>query len=534
MSGKFLTPSLIVLGLGLWPQSGSASALNVYLAQNSAGTGDGSSCANAKVYSFFNTGSNWGSASTQIGPGTTVHVCGTITLGSGATGFTFQGSGASGNPVTLLFEPSAILQAPYWSGGGSNLGGAVVMNNVSWVTVDGGTNGLIRATLNGTPGGACPGGACSSPAHDGNGVMFQNCTNCTLQNMEVGPIYLRTSLSDESSAATVGCRAVSKEGNCNNCTITQNNLHDASALIEYDLPGGVDNALVVSNNNMHDTSAGIDIAQGTGESGTLASFTFSGNSVHDFASWNDGSGYNFHHDGIHIYTYTTPLSGINVFNNHWYGNLGNGTAWVYYEQYAGGTGAMNVFDNVFSFYATAVNGAGGARAIEVEGNALNVKIYNNTLYGLNQSGTIASGIYMNATSAVPDLRNNIIGGNLEALLEGSRIATTSNNNVYDFAGGSSITIGSGYSSSNFSSWRSFCSCDSASASASPNLNSNYQIQSTSSSAYNLGQNLTGNPTSSINVDMAGVPRPATGNWDAGAYQLGSALSPPGLLSAVSR
>ena len=43
----------------------------------------------------------WGGGSTQIGPGTTAHICGTITGSAGAVAFTFQGSGTSGNPVTL-------------------------------------------------------------------------------------------------------------------------------------------------------------------------------------------------------------------------------------------------------------------------------------------------------------------------------------------------------------------------------------------------------------------------------------------------
>ena len=36
-----------------------SSGANIYLAQSAAGTGDGSSCANAKVYTFFNTSANW-------------------------------------------------------------------------------------------------------------------------------------------------------------------------------------------------------------------------------------------------------------------------------------------------------------------------------------------------------------------------------------------------------------------------------------------------------------------------------------------
>jgi hypothetical protein len=522
----FLATTVMTL---LLPSTAAASAANIYLAQNATGAATGADCADALAYSFFNSASNWGSGSTQIGPGTIVHLCGTITAAAGATGLTFKGSGTSGSPITLRFESGAILQAPYWSGGGSNLGGGIVMSGVSYVTVDGGTNGLLRATLNGTPGGACPGGTCSSPAHDGNGAMFQNCSNCTIQNLEIANIYLRTSVSDESSAGSVGCRAISKEGNCSNCTINNNKIHGASSLIEYDLASGSDSNLVVSNNEMYDTSAGIDLAQGSGNSGTLSGFSFFGNHVHDFATWNDsGSSYNFHHDGVHIYTYTSPLSNVSIYNNLWDGNLGNGTSWIYYEQYASGTGSMNVFNNVVNSYATAVNGAGGARAIEVEGNAMNVKIYNNTIIGVNESGTIMSGIYRNGSTAAIDLRNNTIGGNLEALLEGGMISSSSNNNDYDFSGGSSITVEAGYALNNFSAWQAICGCDSASKTSAASLSSSFSPNS-GSPLIGAAQNLTSQGIAALDRDYNGAARPASGAWDIGAVQVsqsGSGGAPP--------
>src|SRR5271167_1723298 len=63
------------------------SVSNYYIAQASAGSANGSSCANANSVSFFNTAGNWGSGYT-IGPGTTVHLCGNTT-----TALTFHGSG---------------------------------------------------------------------------------------------------------------------------------------------------------------------------------------------------------------------------------------------------------------------------------------------------------------------------------------------------------------------------------------------------------------------------------------------------------
>ena len=89
------------------PGTVKAAAQNLYIAQNAVGSGNGSSCANAKAVSFFNTAANWGAAATQIGPGTTVHLCGTI-----SSQLTARGSGASGSPITILFESAAKISLP--------------------------------------------------------------------------------------------------------------------------------------------------------------------------------------------------------------------------------------------------------------------------------------------------------------------------------------------------------------------------------------------------------------------------------------
>jgi len=64
-------------------------------------TGDGTVCDNAgNTYSasYFNTSSNWSStaSSGKIYPGVTIALCGTID-----TTLTAQGSGVSGNPITI-------------------------------------------------------------------------------------------------------------------------------------------------------------------------------------------------------------------------------------------------------------------------------------------------------------------------------------------------------------------------------------------------------------------------------------------------
>src|SRR5271170_5558473 len=83
----------------VYAASGTARAADIYVAQGAAGQNTGQDCADAYAYTFFNASSNWGSLAGQIGPGTTVHLCGTIT-----SPLTAQGSGTSSSPITILFD----------------------------------------------------------------------------------------------------------------------------------------------------------------------------------------------------------------------------------------------------------------------------------------------------------------------------------------------------------------------------------------------------------------------------------------------
>src|SRR5690348_8425802 len=89
-------------------------AKDIYIAQNAGGRADGADCDDAFAYSFFNDAANWGSGAAQIGPGTTVHLCGLVTTsnGSGYDYLTFRGSGVRGQPITLKWEPDARLSVP--------------------------------------------------------------------------------------------------------------------------------------------------------------------------------------------------------------------------------------------------------------------------------------------------------------------------------------------------------------------------------------------------------------------------------------
>jgi hypothetical protein len=139
-----------------------AHAADVFVAQTAAGTGDGSSCANARAKSFFNSSANWGTGAAQIGPGTVVRLCGAL-----SGDLNFQGDGVSGNPVVLDGAGSTIngnivnsatrnfltIRNMAWTGGGNIFLGAasgmchdiVILNNVITNSIVVGSADLLQS-----------------------------------------------------------------------------------------------------------------------------------------------------------------------------------------------------------------------------------------------------------------------------------------------------------------------------------------------------------------------------------------------------
>src|ERR1700747_3049216 len=96
-----------------------AGAKDFYIAANQAGSGTGTGFSSAKSYTWFNNSASWGTAAQQIGPGTTVHLCGTFTGTAGQQLLVARGDGTSASPIIIKFEPGALLTAPYWSAMGA-------------------------------------------------------------------------------------------------------------------------------------------------------------------------------------------------------------------------------------------------------------------------------------------------------------------------------------------------------------------------------------------------------------------------------
>ena len=216
---------VVVANLLLWPSLATGQAAHVYITQNGAGLKDGSSLANAgacdatpntpqATCAFFNNAANWGAGAAQIGAGTIVHLSGIINAAqSGSASYLqFQGSGAAGTPITLLFDADAVLQSPaFWV--------AININSQSYITVDGGANGIIQNTANGT----------SRTYHQSSqGIHVSGAYYTEIKNLAIKDIYLNGgNVNTATDTAGAGTQNIRVDGANGSLSIHHNTLSAA-------------------------------------------------------------------------------------------------------------------------------------------------------------------------------------------------------------------------------------------------------------------------------------------------------------------
>ena len=494
---------------------GLARANDIYLAQNSAGAGDASSCSNAKSVSFFNSSGNWGTGSSQIGPGTTVHLCGTISSGAGSTALTFQGSGTSSNPITLRFETGAGLTAPYWSA--SN--GGISISGRSYLTIDGGTNGYITTSQNGTN---------LANQADTKSIFVGGCTGCTIKNLTISNMFVHTS--GTSGGNSYGIYLYGG----NNNTLDGNKIHDGRWCVFYIYPGSnTTSNNAVTDNTIYNCDHGITAGDGN-SSATLNNFIISGNTIHDMVNWDEPTD-SFHHDYIHVWAVggSSVIKGLQIFNNYFYGDPGqNNTALVNVETQSGNTndGAL-VYNNVLTNSSSSHLPPYGY----ISSGGTNISLYNNTIVGSSTSQSVANQCFYLGGKNYKILNNTCQNVGLFLTLgSNGSISQVDRNNWYNgggfYANGSFLSLAA---------WKLLCLCDASSLTGNPNLDGNFKPLS-SSPLLKVASNLAGLGVSNLNKDKALQARPSSGsgNWDIGAFAYGSASTattpnaPTGLTASV--
>ena len=534
-TGNFLG-LLAVLGFFM---SNSASGESIYIAQTSQGNDNGASPANAHDAAWFNTAGNWGSAAGKIGPGDTVHLCGVFSFAATRTGLLVNASGVSGSPITIIFEPGAILQSPVFINGNSQGDGAIATNGNSWIVIDGGTtaqglpNGIIQDTDNG-----------SGLGHRqwSIGIGAGNCNNCEFKNLIIRNIYLRTSYNDTTDMdGDVGMSVSGSNWRVHHCV-----FHDIRWALSHGYNAGDSNNTVDHNefyNNDHD----FTLASNT--TGTASRDYVHDNYFHDFANW-DSPNNMFHHDGIHSWNSAElsgastwgSFTGLYIYNNRFDGDCGgNFNEHIFLEGGYNNTGRTPWTQNFSSpnafiygnFFRCTDNPPRTHTLFTITGPGV---VFNNTLIGndpdagaglFNLGGSGLGGVsgLPAAQSKGLDVRNNLLSGE-NTLIGGSALDTWAHlpdHNFYGYYAGSYNAFwGFGVDVSNFTTWQSACNCD-ANSSADPGplgVVDAKGMPAADSWLIGHGQNMfdAGYNLPGMGVDINGIARSLSGAWDVGAYQ----------------
>ncbi len=517
----------------------------LYFAQTALGSGNGTSCATAYAYDDSTYGIN-GTQTASWVAGNTVNLCGTITMPAGG-GIVVNGNGTSSASITIYWQPNAILQAPYFSNG-------IYLDGKSYITVNGGTNGILQNTANG-----------SSLAYHvaDTGVYFASngANNITIENLTIANIYVHnppvpltsmtattancsgacglssgalvqiehtsvpacnvevtitsansTSFSfasiDDCGSATGGDAAdesiEAPRSQCiaargSNIRIANNVMHDAGWCLRQLVQNGNTNVSIY-NNKIYNIDHGW--ATGTAGSGTtVGPFSFYSNQVGPFSNWNDSSVLNrYHHDGIHCYTPATPghLSALNIYNNVFNSGL---------TEASGFTGEIFI--------------EGANRSAPCSDNTSPINIFNNVFLGMT---SIENGYVVVGTGALSMYNNTCIDNNPADVISGAgscyhlvgatgpgsvnfenNVATSTFNliglstavssitidyNVYANGGTSAFSYTSTWPPSQFSSWQSAIAGDAHSRYSANAGLSSIGVPSARSAIRGAGANLT--------------------------------------------
>jgi hypothetical protein len=488
-----------------------SSATNVYITPD--GSSQGVCTTSPQTPAWFNSSSNWGSGASQIGPGTTVHLCGTFTGSAGADGFLlFQSSGASGNPITLFFESNTVVQAPYW---GTN-NGAISTNGNSYIVIDGGSNGILAATANGSG---------LANQQDGKGVVAIGCNNCAIQNLTIANLYIHNSLNDAQGQNTYATYVVGG----NNFTLQNNTVHDAKMCLFYAYTASSN--LTVAGNTSYDCDHNLAVGAAN-TNNTLVGLSVHDNTFHDWTNWDDTQDSN-HHDGIHIWATSqgAAITGTySIYNNYIYGDVGiHMTAMVFIEANSGGSQAgYNGFNNIFVSTNASHNPGNGLIYTQVG----NCGWYNNTMV----SATTQTGNAFDFAATSCSTKNNIVSNVATGIyLESGNSLTASNtNNCHDLNGSGNAMVYHTTFYGTVPAWSSATGYDAQSVTGDPNLSASWLLQSPSA-AIGSGTNLTSLGIAALDSDKAGTARAGSGAWDMGAYVYGATqkpVPPTGLTASV--
>jgi hypothetical protein len=422
------------------------------------------------------------------------------------------------------------MQAPYFSGSS----GAINISGVSYIIVDGGTNGVIENTLNGTSGASCLGGTCSYQ-QSSVAVFATNCQNCEVKNLTIQDLYVHTQCEASSGCDTgvdqTGVNAVRFSGA--NFLLHDMLIHDVGWAL-FEVNQSSDNNIQIYNNNIYNMDHGV--AAGAASQNIAAEMIYN-NHFHDMAAWDTGTADAYHHDGVHVFTGSSgTITNVYIYNNLFDGNQGQCcvTSWIFLES---GFSTAYVFNNVLIGSNDLGYGQLGIYAGQ------SPQVYNNFIQGTNLGNNGSCfGFYTPGTI----FENNVVEGCNQLLrgINGGGVGTFDYNLYGNAAGGNPYFQVASVSTSSFATWQSSCGCDAHSQAqlSSPLADiSSEGVPSAGFAGIGAGADLGGLATGYLGplaydtgAGNTHTPVQRTDPWTIGAYQyVSDAPSPPTGLSATA-
>jgi hypothetical protein len=443
--------------------------------------------------------------------GNTYKMCGTVT-----SPITPTASGTSGNPITIFYETGAKSSSPVFPvTGGLNLAG------LSWIVVDGGVSCgpsvTNKATCNGTIQNTANGTGLANHTDQTIGINVDGSSNVTIQNMLVGPIYLRTSSSDLNVPGQPLPSAVWANG-ATNLTILNSSFHDANWSQSF-VSGTASSGLTWTNDDIYNSdhcwAIGV-VAQ------TTTNIQVNGNRCHDGANWDSGSADYYHHDGLHLYGTGGggKITNVRTYNNTFDGNWGvNNTAAIFEEGPSGGEVDNTVYNNLFLQDSANFNWNNGFINLgNLNGSNPSVNnFYNNTLIADSNQGA-----YMAQLAYAGTVENNVfVTSNTAAGATLWLIGHTGTVDYNTYATPESTSWSTnGSTQITFAAWKA-AGNDAHAPAGTPgtapfNLSATTGVPSSGFIGIGAGVNLTSLSIAALDSDMAGSSRPSSGAWTIGA------------------
>ena len=480
--------TLFTLGI-LLSAAPSLFAVDFYVAQTATGAGTGADASNALPLNWLNSSTNWNAGAGSVSPGDTVHLTGTFT-----NSLTVQGSGAAGNPITILFEPGANFTAPTW------VSGAIILSGRSWVVVDGGGTGLIQCTANGST-------LASQVNSTGiNGSSGAGLWHVTIQNLICTNLYKRT-LATDGNRYGQGIGLVGSDLTVNHCT-----LSDGDTLIGYQYVTGTQSNLMINANTILNCNHGITLGAAQ-LNAFLNNVSISSNRIDYLSIWDGNAG--LHLDGMIIFNeasdHSGSISNLQIFANYIGPNIGTiTTAAVFIDTYVPSQiNRLHVYNNLFS----SVSPFTWNNGFIALGACTNSLVANNTFVSYN-----ASGIGVQAGKAAVGLTNNLfyLVGTAISLGPDSTIPVgffSDRNLFYGFSSGSGAFYHPNYSAGTMTTWQAL-GFDVNSSTNQPLLDTSYIPTPLDTAATDKGVSL----ATYFASDKNGVSRPQGKGWDIGAFE----------------